>query len=849
VNALRFSLNQVARDFKSGELSVMTMALVVAVAALTAIGFFTDRVARAVASQAGEVLAADLRLESPSPVADAYLNQATERGLKTGRLVSFPSVVLFGEQSALASVRAVSSEYPLRGRMKLADALMGAPEATTARELAAAPVQGEVWADGRLLAQLGADVGSTLSIGRAELKVSKVLIARPDQGMQFVDLAPSLLFNLDDLAATQLIQPGSRASYAVLFAGPPDAVNEFRVWLKAEKKTSERLVSIADRSEQVSNAMDRSGRFLNLASMVSVLLAAIAVAMAARRYAARRMDWIALLKSMGATQRRVMQMQVISLLAIALVATTAGIAIGFGAQQGLALLLADLVRGELPAPSYAPAVLGLVTAVAVLAGFALPPLLQLKRVPPVRVLRKDVEPPPLRYATLYGAAFLAVVAIVWWIVRDAMLVQYVTFGALATCAVLYGCGWLLVKLLSRFRGAVGVSWRYGIANVARRGRESIAQIVAFGLGLMVLLLLAVVHNDLLNEWRTSLPKDAPNQFLINIRPDQSEPIRDYFVANEVTAPTLVPMVRARLISVNDVPIAELRERQRQRKSNSLVQEADEDRARGFMEREANLTWAEEFPAGNKLVKGEWWQPNDGGGARVSVDQGVARAMRLKLGDKMTYDVGGEPITAVITNFREVQWDSFRPNFFVVFSPGTLNQSAGTYITSVHLAPEQRGVMLEFMRRFPEVTAIDIDAVITQVRDVMDKVTLAVQYVFLFTLVAGVMVLFAAIQATRDERRYESAMLRTLGASRRVVLQGVAAEFSVLGLLAGVLAASGASIVGYFLATRVLGLDYTFDATVWIVGLFAGVALVGAIGTAATYSVVNAPPVETLRRGG
>jgi len=848
MNALRFSLHQVARDFKSGELSVMTMALIVAVAALTAIGFFTDRVARAVAVQAGEVLAADLRLESPQPVADAYLDQAKERGLNTGRLVSFPSVVLFGERSALASVRAVSSEYPLRGRVKISDALTGAPEATATKDVAAAPAPGEVWADGRLLAQLNAEVGSTLSIGRAELKVAKVLVARPDQGMQFVDLAPSLLFNLQDLATTQLIQPGSRASYAVLFAGPVRAVDELRVWLKENKQTSERLVSIADRSEQVSNAMDRSGRFLNLASMVSVLLAAIAVAMAARRYASRRLDWIALLKSMGATQRRVMQMQVIALLALAIVATLVGVTIGFAAQQGLAFLLSDLVRGELPAPSYAPALLGFVTAVAVLAGFALPPLLQLKRVPPVRVLRKDVEPPPLRYATLYGAAFLSVVAIVWWIVRDAMLVQYVTLGALATCAVLYGCGWLLVKLLSRFRGAVGVSWRYGVANIARRGRESIAQIVAFGLGLMVLLLLAVVHNDLLNEWRTSLPEDAPNQFLINIRSDQADAIRQYFVSNGVTEPTLVPMIRARLVSVNDIPVADLRERQRQRKPSSPVQEADEDRARGFMEREANLTWAEEFPPGNELTAGEWWRANDGGGPRISVDQGVARAMRLKLGDTMTYDVGGEPVTATVASFRNVQWDSFRPNFFVVFSPGVLNQAAGTNITSVHLEPAQRGVMLEFMRRFPEVTAIDIDAILTQVRDVMDKVTLAVQYVFLFTLVAGVMVLFAAIQATRDERRYESAMLRTLGASRRVVLQGVAAEFSVLGLLAGILAASGASLVGYFLATRVLNLDYTFDVTVWIVGLFAGVTLVGVIGTFATYSVVNAPPVETLRRG-
>ncbi|MBC7984148.1 MAG: ABC transporter permease [Candidatus Obscuribacterales bacterium] len=844
MNALRFSVSQVARDFKSGELSVMTLALVVAVAALTAIGFFTNRVARAVESQAGAVLAADLRFQSPQPLADKYIEAAKQNGLSSARAVSFPSVVLLGERSALAAVHGVSAEYPLRGHVKVSDVLGG-----VAKEIVAAPRVGEVWADGRLLAQLQADVGSMLSIGRAELKVSRVLVARPDQGTGFSDLAPSLLFNIEDLARTELIQPGSRASYALLFAGPLNAVNEFRVWLRANKQPSERLRSIADASEQVSNAIDRAGRFLNLASMVSVLLSAIAVAMAARRYASRRMDLIALLKSMGATQARVMQMQLIALLMLALIATVVGTAIGYAAQQGLAWLLADLVRGELPAPSFAPALLGLVTSIAVLGGFALPPLLQLKRVPPVRVLRKDVEPPPLRYLTVYGAALIAVVAIVWWIVRDARLVQYVTLGALFTCVVLYGCGWLLVKILSRFRGAVGVSWRYGIANIARRGRESIAQIVAFGLGLMVLLLLAVVHNDLLDEWRTSLPADAPNQFLINIRADQTDAVREFFAAQEIVVPTLVPMVRARLVSINDVPVSELRAQRRQRQTSGVASDVDEDRARGFMEREANLTWSAEFPAGNKLTSGQWWKEGDGGGPRASMDQGIATALRVKLGDRVTYDVGGEQVEATIANFREVQWDSFRPNFFIVFSPGVLDSAAGTYITSVHLPAEKSGAMLEFTRRFPEITAIDIDAVISQVRDVMDKVTIAVQYVFLFTLFAGVTVLFAAIQATKDERRYESAMLRTLGASRRVVLQGVAAEFSVLGLLAGVMAASGASVAGYFLATQVLSLDYSFDATVWGVGLLAGVTLVGVIGTAATYSVVNAPPVETLRRGG
>jgi putative ABC transport system permease protein len=395
-------------------------------------------------------------------------------------------------------------------------------------------------------------------------------------------------------------------------------------------------------------------------------------------------------------------------------------------------------------------------------------------------------------------------------------------------------GWILVRALSGLRGSVGVSWRYGMANIARRGRDSVIQIVAFGLGLMVLLLLAVVRNDLMQEWRASLPENAPNHFMINIRPDQTEQIRQFFAEHSVSPPQLVPMIRARLIKIGGTAAGELN--------------IKSDRGRDFLDREANLTWARELQDDNKVVAGQWWRPDDGGGPRVSVEIELANALGLKLGDELTYDVAGEIISARVSSFREVQWDSFRPNFFMVFSPGTLTDSTGTYITSVHIPREQRPLLLDFVRQFPEVTAIDLEAILTQVRGVMDKASLAVQYVFGFTLLAGITVLLAAIQATRDERRYESAMLRTLGASRRVVLQGVAAEFTTLGILSGTLAAIGATAAGYFLATRLFNLDYTFDITVWGVGLLAGATLVGISGTLATRSVVNHPPIATLRGG-
>lgn len=829
MKALRLAVLALVRDGKSGELRVLLLALLVAVSALTAVGFFTSRVSLAVDQQAGEVLAADLRLQSRTAIDRQYLRLATAAGLQTAELSNFPSVVYKGEDSALTAIRAVSAGYPLRGRVKVADVPFG-----PAQETRAIPGPGEAWLEARLFAQLGAKVGDKIRVGSSELTATRVLDYRPDQGSQFVDLAPTLLMNLGDVAATGLAQRGSRISHFALFAGAPAAVAAFKQRLTGMKKPGQRIADVADASPQIRSAVDRAGRFLNLAALVTILLAAIAVAISARRYVARHLDTVALMKSMGAPQRLVLAISLLELLMIGLIAGVIGVVIGYAAQEGIGYLLKDLVRGELPAPSLNAGWLGLMTSVLILIGFALPPLLQLRHVPPARVLRRNLEPPPLRYLTVYGTALAALIALLGWLVRDAELLLYVFGGTFATFAVLMLAGWLLVRSLNGLRGSVGISWRYGMANIARRGRDSVIQIVAFGLGLMVLLLLAVVRNDLMQEWRASLPADAPNHFMINIRPDQTTEIRDFFAEHAVRAPQLVPMIRARLIKISGRSATDLN--------------ISNDRGRDFLDREANLTWAQTLQDDNKIIAGQWWREGDGGGPRVSVEIELAQALGLKIGDELTYDVAGETVIARVSSFREVQWDSFRPNFFMVFSPGTLDDSTGTYITSVHIPREQRPLLLDFVRKFPEVTAIDLEAILTQVRGVMDKASLAVQYVFGFTLLAGITVLLAAIQATRDERRYESAMLRTLGASRRVVLQGVAAEFTTLGILSGTLAAIGATAAGYFLSTRLFNLDYTFDFTVWAVGLVAGAILVGVSGTLATRSVVNHPPIATLRGG-
>jgi len=828
VVALRFALRNLLRDFKSGELAVLLLSVLVAVASLTAVGFFTSRVGRAVNQQAGEVLAADLRLESPRPIAQGYDEEAARRGLRVARILSMPSVVFHGEESVLVALRAVGEGYPLRGRLKIADEPFGA-----ARPTQDIPAPGEAWADSRLLARLGVPVGARLSVGAHEITVTQVLDYRPDQGAGFSDLSATLMINLADVPATELIQPGSRVSRAVLFAGDPDDVADFRASLAASKQPGERLQAIADASPQIRASSDRAGRFLSLASLVSVLLSAIAVAMAARRYAARHLDNVALMKCMGASQGFVLRQTVTQLVVIAVLVTIAGTLLGFLAQAGLAWLLRDLIRGDLPPPGLQALWLGLATSVMILVGFALPPLLQLKRVPPARVLRRNLEPPPLRYALVYGLAIGAVLALLYGLVRDARLVTYVAAGIGVTFLGLALAGWLLVKALAPLRRGVGVAWRYGLANIARRGRDSVVQIVAFGLGLMVLLLLALVRDDLLEDWRASLPEDAPNYFMINIRPDEGDAIRAFFRERGLPPTDLVPLVRARLTHVNDIPVADLT--------------FESDRAQGFVEREANLTWSATLRDDNRLLSGEWWREGDGGGARVSVEREFGERLGLELGDTVTYDVAGEPISAKVTSTREVRWDSFQPNFFMVFSPGVLDDVTGTLITSAHVAPAQRPALVDLVRQFPEVTIIDLDALLSQVRDVMDKAALAVQYVFLFTLAAGLMVLLAAIQATRDERRYESAMLRTLGASRRVVFQGVAAEFTALGLLSGLLASAGATVVGYFLAREIFNLKYAPDPLVWVAGIVGGALLVGVAGVLAARSVVTHPPVETLRQ--
>jgi putative ABC transport system permease protein len=521
------------------------------------------------------------------------------------------------------------------------------------------------------------------------------------------------------------------------------------------------------------------------------------------------------------------------MLALALVASLAGAALGFVAQEGLTRILGQLLLTDLPLPSWQPLIPGLATGLITLLGFALPPLAVLKHVPPLRVLRRDLGPLPPPGWFLYGTVVAAITALVFWQAEDTKLAAIVLAGALATVAVLGGTAAGLVKLVSPLRDRVGIAWRFGLANIARRARASSVQVVALGVGIMVLVLLAVVRADLLDAWRGRLPMNAPNHFLINIQGDQVKAVQEFFRTRGVETPGLYPMVRARLTAINGQPV--------------VADRYSEVRAQRLVTREFNLSWAMQPQTDNRIVAGRWWQPNERGARVISLEQELAHTLGLGLGDRLSFNVSGTDVAFEVTNLRKVKWDSFQVNFFTVVPPGVLEDQPAQWITSLYLAPSDKAVLTELVRAFPNVTVIDVDALMVRVRSLMDRVSAALEYVFLFALAAGLAVLYAAIASTHDQRRYETALLRTLGARREHLLRGLTAEFVTLGAAAGLLAGLAATLIAYVLGMYVFEVGFRFNPWVGIASMTLGAIGVGIAGVLGTRSVLNQPPLATLRQ--
>lgn len=824
----RWSWNALRRDWKAGELRLIAAALIIAVAASTTVGFFTDRVNRALNTQAGELLGADLALVSSSAIPDEVRAQAEDIGLDTAATLTFRSAGSTDDALEMADLKAVESPYPLRGRLRVAD-VMFADE----REVDTVPAPGEAWLDSRLLQRLGIDTGDQVSFGAVTFNVTQVLTYEPDRGGDLLNIAPRAMINLEDIPATQLVQPGSRLTHRLLLRGDMAQLEAIRTWVRNADIDGLRIEDIREGRPELRTALERADQFLGLAALVSVALAGLAVALAARRYTLRHLDHCAILRCFGATQKFVLQAFTLQLLWLGLIAGAIGVIIGWFGQMGLVTLLSTLVAGELPPPTLLPVFIGLSVALVTLLGFALPQIQRLRSVPPGRVLRRDLGPLPARTWTVYGAAILALMVLLPWQSGDLQMSLNTIAGLLITAAVLAGSAWIMIRILSRLRSKVGVAWRFGLANVSRRAAGSAAQVLGIGLGLTLMLVLTLVRTDLLDGWYERVPDDAPNYFLINVQPDEARGVEQFLQERAGIEARLYPMVRGRLAQINGKDV--------------VPEDFPDGRPRRLMTREFNLSWAATMAPDNRLVRGNWWNADERNHQNwISVEEEIADIMGVGIGDEVTFSIAGNTATATIKNLRWVEWDSFNVNFFVVASPGVLDDHPATYITSFYLPPEQRSLLNDIVRAFPSATVLDVDALLTQIRRIMDQVALTVEYVFLFTLLAGLIVLLAALQSTHDERRYETALLAALGAKRAQIIRGLAAEFTVIGLVAGTLAALAATLTGWLLASRVFKIPYEIDPQVWIYGLVGGIGLVLIAGLAGTWRVLQRSPMGVLR---
>lgn len=837
------SLRMTARDWRAGELRFLLIALIVAVSALSAVGFFIDRMRTGLDRDAHQLLGADLLINADAPVAPAWRREALRRGLVLADTVTFPSMAQAGagEQSLaqLASVKAVSPGYPLRGQLKITTEPSQATAALGAKT-DATPAPGTVWVDANVLAALKTGVGGTLRVGDKDFRIAQLIASEPDRGASFANFAPRVMLALADLAATGLVDNGSRVTYRMQVAAPSnqelDQVRAFEAWVKQQIASGSikgvRVESLENGRPEMRSTLDRADRFLSLVGLLSAMLAAVAVAMAARRFMLRHLDACAMLRCLGLTQNQVTALYLIEFALVGLAGSALGVLVGLGGHYVLLELIGSLIDTELPPVSLMPALQGVVTGMLLLVGFALPPILQLRNVPHNRVIRREQSAPaPMALAT-YGLGVCVFTGLLLWQAGDLKLALTTALGFLAGFGLFALAGWLGLASLKTLRGAIdNQSWRFAVTSLQRRPGATIVQIVSLALGLMALLLLTVVRGDLMSAWRSATPPDAPNRFVINIMPDQKADVERRIVAARVPAPTLYPMIRGRLTAVNGAAV-----------TGSTYQAED---ARRLSEREFNLSATRDLPQTNLIVAGKWYDDKPGV-AEASVEQGIAKTLNLKLGDLLRFDVGGTAVEARVTSLRKLEWGSMRANFFVIINPAAMEKTAQTYMTAFHLPQNATGLVNELAREYPNLSVIDVSGIIRQLQDVLDQVVTAVEFLFAFTLASGVLVLYAALMGSQDERTRESGLLRALGATRRQLARAQWIEFSLVGGLAGLLAASGAAALGWALATYQFKFEWSFSPVVWLAGLVVGAvcAIVG--GWLGLRNVLKQPPLQTLR---
>lgn len=874
-NLFRLALRLLWRDWQSGELRLLFLALVMAVTSVTGIALFTDRLEKALLLESANMLAADRVLGSGRQPPEAILLEAQARGLRTATTLSFTSMAFSDTGNMLVAAKAVSPEYPLRGEIITTQQAFtrGVPVQT-------GPPPGEVWLESRALPALGIDVGDSVFVGEAELRVGSIIIAEPDrqQGGMVDNAGPRLMLNMADVAATNVVQLGSRVSYRYLFAGDAVApLDEFEQWLEDNYEDQYRLRDVRDESAEISDALNKAESFLLLGSLFAVLLAGVAIALTAKRYSERHFDYVAILKTLGCTSSQISFIYLSIQVVLGTIAILVGCVLGWLVHQGILQLLGTILLVTLPPAGYQPFIIGSLTAIICLLAFALPPLLALRETPPLRVLRKDIGQQKFSDNLPYAFGIGGAIFLIFWYSQDLVLTSVLVVAVAGIAVFLSFISWLLLHSSGSVGMKAGSAWKLAMTAARRRRKQNILQVMVFSVTIMSLLILTLLRTDLIDDWQAQLPENTPNHFMMNISQPQVAGIENFFAENGIAGNTFYPLISARVTTINGNLPDPQDELESDADSRSVTDsgsrdeedaespdaesgvageevsatgeaadaEGEEGQVRGRLGRR-QVTWTDTLPAENRITVGTWWDENPQPGY-VSIEEDYADWLDLEIGDRLEFEVNQQTVSAEVSSFRTVRWDNMQPNFFIIFSPGTIDHLGATFLSTVLMEREQKILLNDLVRQFPTIVVFEIDALIEQIQTIIAQVTSAIELISVLVLVCGGLVLLSCVNATLDERFHENAILRTLGAGRKLILTSLLIEFASIGAIAGIIATVGAEGSLYYLQEQVFEQDFNFHYWVWLAGPLLGMVIIAGLGVNSTRQVVSISPLNVLRR--
>jgi putative ABC transport system permease protein len=824
---IRFNLalHLLWRDSRSGELTILALALIIAVTSSTTVALFADRLQRTMTTQAAEFLAADLVIASPTTISAEWLSKAAQLNLSGAQTVEFSSVLIEHDELLLAGIKAVSSAYPLRGFLKATTAA-----ATTETVEHAGPKPGSAWVDKRILSALKLNIGDILTVGEKKLTVSSILTYEPDKRGDFYSFSPRVMINVNDLQATRILQPGSQVHYFFQFSGDIKALTDFKQWIKPQLNPSQRIMDIHEDRPELGSTLERAERYLSLSSIIVVLISGVAIAMATRRYTERHFNATAILRCLGCKQNEILWLYGSQFIVLGLLASTIGCLLGWFAQQELFHLLTSLLPQQVANPGFLAIFFGFIVGIVVLLGFALPPLLRLKKVSPLRVLRRELEPMPSSAWLVYGLAIGIIGVLIWRYTDDFKMTATIVGVGLSALLVL---GLLidgLLRLGRRLLPHLGLTWRFGLQGLFKNSRSSVGQILAFSITLVAMVLSFTVRTDLIDDWHKQLSENAPNHFALNIFPDQQQSFQQDLQQQQISGSRFFPVIRGRLVAINNMPVQQV--------------VSKDSQGEGATHRDLSLTWAKELPDDNKIIVGNWWQDTQVG--LVSIEQKLAKSLKIKLTDQLRFTVGSEQFTVTVASIRELRWDTMKPNFYMIFSPGTLDAFPSTFITSFYLPENQKDFLNVLVKKYPSTTILEVDLILRQLQLIVAQLSQAVNYLLYFALMAGFTVLFAAVYATLDDRIHEGALMRALGANRGFLRKIHIIEFSMLGLISGLLAVVISEIMLYAMYTQIMQMKYSTNFYLWGVVPLTSALFVSMAGCWGVRNVANKSPLLVLR---